>query len=640
MTPPSNRAVFLSYASEDIAPAREIADALRAAGVQVWFDENELVGGDAWDAKIRDQIRTCALFVAVISAHTEARLEGYFRREWKLAAERTHDMAENKSFLLPVVIDDTTPSASVPAKFREIQWTHLPAGKTPAAFVERVRRLLDPNANIESTGRTAPASRPLTATPMPPAPRRRGPWLAAAAGLVVILCVTLLFWNRGPRIQKLDTGAPASEVAAPAVTTAAHATPNPKAPAGDPRIERARVLLAAPDVIVGDATLAEDLVKSVLVERPTDATATIEMARIQVYLLLRGFDRSAERFASAKYYTNRALLLAPDDPDALASSAVYMYRSGIEFPRAVGLLRRAIELRPDEPFYYRMVDNLLSADPANSEAAVIESALATAQRFPNDPLVQYEMGRHYRDAGRLAETEKYFDRAIKLGLVTNAIIARASMKVFINADPVAMRELLDRIPERYRDTQRAVFGEVAYALVTSRPERGLDALQRLPEPWMIDFDYTGPTALLKGELLLLEGKSDEAHARFVEAREEYGRHKPDFNRNFSTAWLDPWLLMRVGQLDEARRKNNADFASLRRPLDPQFGTNWWFCPLCFNLLLGDHEKAMAFVHDSIGFPLGRTSLANALRFDPRMAPFRNDPELAAIIAAQPPAAQH
>src|SRR5437763_14201787 len=76
--PRSTAAVFLSYAREDAAAARRIAEALRAHEVEVWFDENELRGGDAWDAKIRRQIKECALFMPVVSAHTQERGEGYF----------------------------------------------------------------------------------------------------------------------------------------------------------------------------------------------------------------------------------------------------------------------------------------------------------------------------------------------------------------------------------------------------------------------------------------------------------------------------------------------------------------------------------------------------------------------------------
>jgi hypothetical protein len=80
-----SNAIFLSYASEDGLAVQRIAEALLAAGVEVWFDREELRGGDAWDRRIREQIHVCRLFVPVISANTETRAEGYFRREWRLA---------------------------------------------------------------------------------------------------------------------------------------------------------------------------------------------------------------------------------------------------------------------------------------------------------------------------------------------------------------------------------------------------------------------------------------------------------------------------------------------------------------------------------------------------------------------------
>src|SRR4029078_9296494 len=101
-------AVFLSYASEDGEAARRISDALRAAGLDVWFDQSELRGGDAWDPSIRRKIKECALFVPIISKNTQARSEGYFRLEWKLAVDRSHLMADDQPFLLPVVIHDTS----------------------------------------------------------------------------------------------------------------------------------------------------------------------------------------------------------------------------------------------------------------------------------------------------------------------------------------------------------------------------------------------------------------------------------------------------------------------------------------------------------------------------------------------------
>jgi TolB-like protein/cytochrome c-type biogenesis protein CcmH/NrfG len=145
MSESAPHAVFLSYASQDAAAARRICDALRAAGVEVWFDQSELVGGDAWDQKIRGQIKACALFVPVISAESQARREGYFRLEWKLAAQRTQTIADGTPFLLPVVIDATRDSeALVPEEFRAVQWTRLAGGETTPAFVARVKNLLGP----------------------------------------------------------------------------------------------------------------------------------------------------------------------------------------------------------------------------------------------------------------------------------------------------------------------------------------------------------------------------------------------------------------------------------------------------------------------------------------------------------------
>jgi TolB-like protein/cytochrome c-type biogenesis protein CcmH/NrfG len=136
-------AVFISYASQDAAAAARMCSALRQAGVEVWFDQSELRGGDVWDQRIRREIRDCALFIPVISANTAARHEGYFRLEWDLADQRSHMIARNKAFIVPVCLDHTPESgADVPEPFQRVQWTRLPDGDTPPAFTARIVALL------------------------------------------------------------------------------------------------------------------------------------------------------------------------------------------------------------------------------------------------------------------------------------------------------------------------------------------------------------------------------------------------------------------------------------------------------------------------------------------------------------------
>ncbi len=180
--------VFLSYASQDAEAARRIYEALRAFGVEVWFDQSELRGGDEWDARIREQIRRCDLFLPVISATTQGRREGYFRREWKLAADRTHDMASGSAFLFPIIIDDTTDAAAlIPDEFRRVQFTRLPRGVPTTAFIETIRRALEPVATPANDA--APAPRASGATR--PTPRRK---LLLPAALAAALVLGLAAW--------------------------------------------------------------------------------------------------------------------------------------------------------------------------------------------------------------------------------------------------------------------------------------------------------------------------------------------------------------------------------------------------------------------------------------------------------------
>jgi TolB-like protein len=185
----SGKAVFLSYASQDAQAAQRLCTALRAAGVEVWFDQSELRGGDAWDASIRRQIKGCALFIPVISRNTHAREEGYFRLEWKLAVDRSHLMVADRPFLVPVVIDDTSDQdEKVPDRFREVQWTRLPGGETPPAFVERIKRLLSPEL---SQGPQTPS----VAARAPAAPMAQrtvlGSWRSKTALLVTIAAILI-----------------------------------------------------------------------------------------------------------------------------------------------------------------------------------------------------------------------------------------------------------------------------------------------------------------------------------------------------------------------------------------------------------------------------------------------------------------
>ncbi len=134
-----DNAVFISYAREDLPAVQRIKAGLEAAGITTWFDMDRLEVGDDYDRKIQRNIARCSYFIPIVSAATQRRLEGYFRREWSYAIDRVRNMADGALFILPVTIDATTPAqALVPDKFKALHFSPLPGGEVPADFAQRL----------------------------------------------------------------------------------------------------------------------------------------------------------------------------------------------------------------------------------------------------------------------------------------------------------------------------------------------------------------------------------------------------------------------------------------------------------------------------------------------------------------------
>jgi hypothetical protein len=138
-------AIFVSYASEDLEAASQLAGNLRSAGLDVWFDKDALQMGEDWARSIRRGIKECSLFLPVISrqAVSEKNRRSYFWREWNDADDFVRGMAPDEIFILPVVIDDTRIDlAPLPDSFKRAEGRSLPAGNVPEDVAERLREVV------------------------------------------------------------------------------------------------------------------------------------------------------------------------------------------------------------------------------------------------------------------------------------------------------------------------------------------------------------------------------------------------------------------------------------------------------------------------------------------------------------------
>src|SRR5205807_7533915 len=140
--------------------------------------------------------------------------------EWKLAVDRSHLMTSNKAFLLPVVIDETREDEeNVPDRFKDIHWTRLPAGETPAAFVERVRRLVASESSratsVSPAGPVSTVAPPVTERLSAEPPSKRVLQAIAATAVIGALAYFAIdkFWVRE---QSPPTPTPVPASAGPA----------------------------------------------------------------------------------------------------------------------------------------------------------------------------------------------------------------------------------------------------------------------------------------------------------------------------------------------------------------------------------------------------------------------------------------
>ena len=138
-------AIFVSYASEDVEAAGRLAEGLRVAGLDVWFDKAALQLADDWARSIRRGIEQCSLFLPVVSRQSlsEENRRRYFWREWNDADDFARGMAPGEAFIVPVVIDDTRiDRALLPDSFKRAQGASLPEGRVTPEVAELLRELV------------------------------------------------------------------------------------------------------------------------------------------------------------------------------------------------------------------------------------------------------------------------------------------------------------------------------------------------------------------------------------------------------------------------------------------------------------------------------------------------------------------
>ena len=530
----SSSAIFLSYASQDADAARRICNALRAAGLEVWIDQSELRGGDAWDASIRKQIKECALFVPIISVNTEERLEGYFRLEWRLADQRTHLMAKGKPFLLPIVIDDTRDAgAHVPESFLDVQWTRLPQGEAGESFAQRVASLLQ-FSNTSPAAKAAPQQS--SATPRSPTSKTRPlpVKLLVAAGIGLTVAAALVF------VQPWKATTTQEQASASSNTSS----------------EIKQLVAQVEDLIRDPMTvtrenyvLADELMQRVVKAENSNADHWVLAARISQMLFRQAYDRTAQRTQLLNEQIEKAARLRPD---AIAVKELIARQQSLDSNNNAEATRLANEILAKDPV--NRVALSVRADIARQEGrdADVAEAFAALQKLPGgDPLSLLFESLQLARAARLYEAEKTFDQLLAISPTRIAYFAKVEFVNDYLADPSSAAAYVAQIPERFL-REEGLGAMAAHAFILSgRGDDALALLNQVPRDFLSEFAITAPKGLFTGSAHEVAGRPAAAAAEWRNALALVEKRLATDANNLSLLSSKAVLQAMLGQKSEA-----------------------------------------------------------------------------------------
>ena len=628
----ANRAVFLSYASQDAEAAKRICEALRAAGVEVWFDQNELVGGDAWDAKIRKQIADCALFVPMVSAATQARHEGYFRLEWKLAAQRTHMMSGVRAFLLPVVIDGTRDAeAHVPEEFRAVQWTSLPAGETTPAFCARVKKLLG--------GEGAPVGPVADRAPhqqgdLKSRRRSSNSWLVPALLVGAAAAVALALWQPWHGKEK-STPSTATTLAPPALSQ-----PNGLTEAQQLVAKARKIFDEGDEMNHENYFLADDLLKKAVTLDSTDGEVWAAQAELSAEMVMSSYDRSAARQQNLRMQAERAVKLAPDSTEAQLAYAYYLTVASFLTPNGEHFASEAVatvqKLNLTAAQQHRggrvRLSCMVVLGKLDEWKAAVERANAPER---NDPRVLGIAATQFLFAGRYADAEDFNARSMALRRSGRTQIVDALLKLVWRGDLDGAASRLAEWPSWLSLEDRGVFVTSQVWMWRHEPDKALAALSPVSRDFLNDSLFVGPKAVLVALAQEMAGNTQAARAAWEDAKRVAIRVASEQTADQRALVWKAVAMARLGETTEAE----AIFRQLEQ--SKILRSEFWSCTAPSALLriaLGHGAEVAAQFDSELRSNSVRTPAPSpqaALRLNPVFDSIRATPEFQKWMAAAP-----
>lgn len=526
-------------------------------------------------------------------------------------------MAHDQPFLVPIVVDDTPDAAArVPERFRERQWTHLKGGETPAAFCDRVKRLL--GGSDGEPPRIHPGLRgsPAAAPPVKPS----HPWvLPIIVGLVVVLLITFMLRPRHSPKEIAELVAMAEKFSEPTAVPVSEA---------QQLVAKAWEQIDKTGIGPEELELADGYCKHAAELDPADAEVWAAWSQVNSLYVAYQFDKTPARREAARSDAARALKLAPESYEARLAQACFLFRtdSPVIDPSASEsvmeadrLLRQLLQEKPDEPralsAFGGVREKLGHLDEGRHAFMLLTRNPEYAARAWRDfAFLEYYFA-HDGSAG-----EALIDRSLAIQQYWGNLSVKAAIAQYWLGDMASAKAAMDRIPLPVMQTDWGVGRAFELYYCLRKPDEWLDFIRGIPRDWIDSSMFDGPTAWQIELALHQAGRNEAADIEWQSALKLVEHRLADQPTSGDLLSWKGKLLTRLGEYAEAEK-----FLKLANDVD---GNERFYDLVDLKIAEGKPDAAMDLMEHEPDYLFS----AAYMSLNPDWDPLRNNPRFRALLA--------
>lgn len=140
--------IFFSYCNKDKTLARQVFLQLSQSYPNMWFDQENILGGDNYDTEIRYGISHAKVFIPLLTPHIaedlkNGKTDSYYNEEWRQAAERKGELA-----VIPLAVEGYSLRESYHSSFEKIIGDNLSGiSLKDANALNNLQRAIDKHLN-------------------------------------------------------------------------------------------------------------------------------------------------------------------------------------------------------------------------------------------------------------------------------------------------------------------------------------------------------------------------------------------------------------------------------------------------------------------------------------------------------------